>query len=149
MARWLGLFTPTMLAEALHVDPSVGHSYVKALRFHRLVNDTGDYIPGDDGIEEPVLEMDPLPETHYPRLKRIPPHIQAVIQMGGVLLYNQRGKPVRIINESDRRKQGSLPGQRHRLKMRELRHRAMEDAKEERRKESQRKFQEAMQGKKK
>jgi hypothetical protein len=111
MARWLGLFGPSDLADALRCHPEVAERGILALRAHRLLLDTGEQQDGPDGEEE-VWEMVPLPDTVYPRDKRTPPEVVAVMQSGGFLLYDERGVPVRLRADSDMRRVLSTPGAR-------------------------------------
>jgi hypothetical protein len=104
MARWLGLFGPSDLADALRCHPDVAERSIRALRAHRLVNDTGEDQTGHVG-DERVWEMVPLPDTIYKRDKRAPPEIIAVIQTGGFLLFDERGVTQHIgMSERDRRR---------------------------------------------
>lgn len=127
-ARLLGLFTPSLLAEAIHVDVAVGHTYLRALLAHRLCLETGEYITTTDGIDEPVFEMEPLPTTTWPRIRRTPPHVEAAQQFG-MILYNLRGLPVRLERKDERRQIGSMPGSRLKQKLRDQRYKEMQNAK--------------------
>jgi hypothetical protein len=137
MARWLGLFGPSDLADALRCHPDVAERSIRALRAHRLVNDTGEDQTGHVG-DERVWEMVPLPDTIYKRDKRKPPEIVAVLQTGGFLLFDERGVTQRIgMSESDRRRILSTPGAAHVHRMREKNRKKMEEA-QKARAESQR-----------
>ena len=127
MARWLGPFTARDLAYALGVPPQMGEQFVKALLFHRLATDTGDAAQGPDG-EEPIYEMEPLPEGQTNREQRMPAHIQAIIEMGGFEILEPRGLPIRIRTERDQRKSLSTPGARQAHRMREKAWRDQQEA---------------------
>jgi hypothetical protein len=125
--RWLHTFTASDLADAMGVDYEVGVRGVKALIWHGIVFDTGDEIDGPYGPEA-IVEYAPLPPapTHHP--KGTPPEVIAVSQMGGWLLYDQRGLPVRIRSERDMRKILSTSGARSHHVNRERAYERQEEA---------------------
>jgi hypothetical protein len=120
MARWLGVFTARDLADALRVQEEIGDDFITALAWHGLLLPEEHYIIGPDGTEEPIYEMDPLPERHYPRNRYTPPEIVAVIETGGLLLYNHRGIAVRLSNKGEKGRVMSTPGARQKQKLRDL-----------------------------
>lgn len=126
-ARWLGLFGASDLADALRCHPEVARRAITALRVHRLLLDTGEHQDGTDG-SEPVWEMVPLPDRHYPREYGVRPEMLAVMEMGGFLLYDQRGLPVRLRSEREMRRTLSTPGARQMHRNRELAYKRQQEA---------------------
>lgn len=117
MARWLNAFTPRELAQALRVHEAVGERFVKAMLWPNhaggsVIEDTGIELEGPEGTER-LYEVVPLPPDEEHRPKHTPPHIAAVHEMfGGLLLYDLRGRPVRIRTERQLRIAMSTPGSR-------------------------------------
>lgn len=136
MAYWLNAFTARDLADALHVHEAVGERFVKALLWSGHV---GGPIIADTGIElegpersEALYEVLPMPTAVYPRNKYPPVWLMAVIEMGGFLLYNERGRVQRIRTQRQMRRSMSTPGARQHHKARERAWRRQEDAKRNR-----------------
>lgn len=147
-ARWLGVFTPELLAETLRVHHAVAERFIMALRWQGMAQDTGSLVQGEGGVPEPVYEVEPLPETRYNRQRSTPPEVVAVMQMfGGFELISPRGKPVRIRTERSMRKSMSTPGARQVHKNRERAFRRQQQAVADRREREQRKRQAALQHK--
>jgi len=136
MAYWLNAFTARELAEALHVHEDVGERFVRALLWGGhvggpIIEDTGAWESGPDGSPEPIYEMCPMPEGTVKRNKYPPVWLLAVWEMGGFLLYNSRGLPVRIRTERERGPM-STPGARQKHINRERAWRRQQDAIRER-----------------
>jgi hypothetical protein len=132
MARWLTLFTPSDLADALRVPPELGEQFVHAMLFHGIVEDTGDELDGPLGAER-VYEMPPLPPgpNEHPHL--LPPEIMAVLELGGFEIITPRGLPVRIRTERQMRRSLSTPGARQVHRNRERAYERQKAAEEARR----------------
>lgn len=131
IARWLGCFTAGDLADALHVHEAVGEQFVKALLFHRLAVDTGETVELNEGPVA-VFEMEPLPDTVYPRIHHMPPEVMAVIEMGGFWLFDERGVQQRVVSHGERGRQMSTSGARLRLKLKQQRFDQMVEARKQR-----------------
>jgi len=132
MARWLNAFTPRELAEALHVHEAVAERFVVAMLWTghvggSVISDTGAWLDGPEG-RETLYEIVPLPDTVYRRNRYLPPEVQAVVETGGLLLYNHRGLPVRIRTERSQRRAMSTPGSRQLHKDRERAYQRQQDA---------------------
>lgn len=131
MARWLMVFTASDLAYALRVTTGLADQFCVAMLRHEILFDTEDVLDGPDG-DEVVWEMHPLPDGPNEHPHGVLPEVLAVMQMGGFLLYDQRGVPVRIRTERAQRQGMSTPGTRQGLKNRERAFRKGEEAKAER-----------------
>jgi hypothetical protein len=139
MARWLNAFTARELADALHAHEAVGERFVRALRWQGICEDTGATIEGPSGPEQ-LYEMEPLPDWNEPRIRRVPPEIQAVYEMfGGLLLFDLRGLPVRIRTERAQRRSLSTPGARQVHKNREREYHRQKEARERAARQAERK----------
>lgn len=143
MAYWLNAFTARELAEALRVHEAVGERFVKALRWAGhvggpIIDDTGVQLDGPQGPEQ-LFEVVPLPIQRWPRIKRAPPWITAVLETGGFLLYDARGEAVRIRTERRQRGPMSTPGSRQKHINAERAYRRQEEAKRKRAEQSEKK----------
>lgn len=151
-ARWLGMFTASDLADAMGVDHEVGLKGIRALLWHGLVSETGDELDGYYGAEAIVEYNDPrlLPGPTQHPVGRLPEHI-AVSEMGGWLLYDRRGLPVRLLDNTSRRNlaQQAGSGNRLRMKLRDARFEAHQQAQLDRaEKDRQRRIKREQEGKK-
>jgi len=138
MAYWLNAFTARELAEALHVHEAVGQRFVRALLWSGhvggpIIQDSGAWEHGPEGQEEPIYEMRPMPEVTVKRNRYAPVWLTAVLEMGGFLLYDQRGVTVRIRTEREHRGPMSTPGSRQFHKNREREYQRQQQAREQRR----------------
>jgi len=147
--RWLQVFTPHDLADAMAVHPDVAYRFVRAAEWHGIVENTGDRVNGT-GPEEDIYSYVPLPPgpTEHPTGPL--PELMAVREMGGFLLFDQRGLPVRLVDNTERRNMmQTTGGARVRMKLRDARYRATEQAKVERaEKDRQRRIRKQQEGKK-
>ena len=139
MARWLDTFTVDELADALRVNVQVADDFVIALDSHGMLTDEPDWIDGPEG-PEPLYQMEPLPDTHYPRNKYLPPEVQAVLETGGFMLYDLRGRPVRITNKGEKGRVMSTPGARQKQKLRDLAYARHQEALKQRQEKDRKKF---------
>lgn len=123
-AVWLAIFTPTELAQAMAVDPEVAARGVTAMIFHGAVEDTGDVVDGPDGPESlfsyRTFAFPADPRTHPSKA----PEWQTCEQE----ILCQRGLPIRLV-DNDRHRQ-SMPGERHRMKLRQKRYERMVEERE-------------------
>lgn len=110
-ARTLQAFTASDMANVMAVHYDIGVKAIRALCWHGICEETGEDIDGPFGLE-PIVYYLPLPPgpTHHPHYE-LPEH-SAVREMGGLLLYDVRGQPVRIRTERQMRKSLSTPGAR-------------------------------------
>lgn len=136
--RWwavtLDTFTASDLADSMGVSREWGERGVRALKWHGIVEGTGDYLDGVDGPEE-ICTYVPLPpgpdahpHPHAPNPARLPP------ELAHFTIHVERGMPVRIRSSREIREkyaQGS-GGARHRMKLAEARYEAQEEARRKR-----------------
>lgn len=126
-AYWLRIFTASDLADAMGVTTELGDRGVRALLWHGIAEDTGDWVGG-----ERIIQMLPLPpgprvhETQAPEWRRWPAYSD-IIQPRGIV--------VRIRTQRDLRGGMSTPGSRQKLKNRERAYQRQVEAQEKRREE--------------
>lgn len=109
-AQLLGRFTASDLAFAMGVDYDTGQRSVVALCFDGICRSTGDTLDGPYGYE-PVIQYIPLPAGPSKREPSGPdPERTAIAQAGRIVV--ERGTPVRIRTERQKRRSLSTPGAR-------------------------------------
>jgi hypothetical protein len=143
-ARWLDVFTAADIANAMGATVDVGETAVVALLANGVIYDTGDWVPGSDGMEEPVYAYDWPPPGPRHRPRRTPPEVAAV-RAFGMMLFDERGVTQRIETGRDMRRRLSTPGARAVLKRKEQNRKRMEDAKAARALEQKQRQQKAQQ----
>lgn len=89
MARWLGIFCASDLADSLHAHHAVGVRGVKALLHQGVCTDTGDTVDG-----EQLIEYVPLPDGPREHWTDTPPEVEVPRAAGGDPLRQPRGMPV-------------------------------------------------------
>lgn len=120
-AVYLDYFTAEDLAASMGVNIEIGVRGVRALLYHGICEDTGETLE-IDGRELAIVHYVPLPpgpKEHWTG----PPEWRTCDQD---LVPPNRGLPVRLVKEN--RRLQSLPGERHRMMLREKRYEAMEQA---------------------
>jgi hypothetical protein len=132
-ARLLNTFTADDLCQAIGVDESLGPRFVTALTWHGIVRDTDEVYQNGSG-PEPIYEYIPLPPGPKEHPHYMPPEIMAVLEMGGFEILSPRGMPVRLRNDKEERRKGSVAGtgNKLRLKLKEERYKKMVEARERR-----------------
>lgn len=130
-ARWLEIFTASDLADAMGVDVSVGEKGIKALLWHGLVEDTGEFLEGPFGLLERVVEYKDPRLLPGPKLHPVQTPPEKLVGYTEVLCV--RGLPIRLIDNTERRNmmQGTGGG-RIRMKLKDARFDAMQQAKMDR-----------------
>jgi hypothetical protein len=123
----LRLFTPSILADSMAVDEAVAQRGVRALLWHGIVRETGDFCWNGHG-EEPILEWVPLP----PGPTEHPTKAPEWVVCGGQDAPPSRGLPVRLWDTKVDRRDRSRPGQAHQYRLRQKRFEEMERIREER-----------------
>lgn len=127
---WLRVFTPSELADSMAVDVEVAQRFITAGVFWGIVTDTGDSMNGTSAGYEPLYEWIPLPIG--PRFARtFPPEWKST--PGCYADAPLRGMPIRLYNETKRRRMGSISGQGLREKLREKRYKEQLAAREKQR----------------
>lgn len=129
---WLHTFTASDLAQAMAINEEVAERFIKAALWHGIILDTEDRTNGGGPVEA-IYTYAPLPPgpTHHPH--GTPPEVIAVMQMGGPIIYDVRGLPVRLVDNTKRRDQMQrTKGARLRIKRRDAAYEAMQQAKMER-----------------
>jgi hypothetical protein len=139
---WLNVFTPSDLANAMGVDFSVGVKGCRAMEWHGIIENTGDEVPGPEGME-PIYSYVPLPPGPKEHLTLLPPEKDWRIGCYTEIL-SPRGMPVRIRTGREYRRQlaGSQSGRRKLLES-DARFKAIEEANAKRAEEQRVKAQRA------
>lgn len=102
--------------------------FLLGLMFNGTIEDTGDRINGRSDRYEEIYTFVPLPPGPRVHPTRTPPEVV----WGYTEILSPRGMPVRIRTERDQRRTMSTPGARGRIKRREQRYQAMQEAVEKR-----------------
>lgn len=112
-AVYLKTFTASDLASSMRTTQEVGERGVKALLWHGICRDTGDWIPGPDGEPEPLIEYIPPVYRIYNR-EKVPPPERVV----GYTEVPVRGLPINLSKRGARtsqvgsRRPGRVNGQK-------------------------------------
>ena len=127
--RWLNIFTPSDLADAMAVHQEVASRFVKAALWHGIIEDSGDSINGS-GPREQIYHYKPLPPGPKVHATMTP---EWLATPGCYAEAPARGLPVRLVDNTQRRNlmQGT-GGARLRVKNRDRAWERMQQAKMDR-----------------
>lgn len=127
-AVWLDSFTASDLASSMGVPSIAVQGFLIGLLFNGTIEDSGDRIPGPSGME-PIYSFVPLPPGPNEHPYETPEWLATpgVYDMAPV-----RGMPVVLENREKERQLMSIPGARHKHKLRKLARQRQDDAVRER-----------------
>lgn len=137
----LRAFTVSDLAESMAVPLDVAVQYMRYFRDRGVIEPTEEMLNGT-GPPERVYMLAPYPPGPRRHPHKTPPEVLVRQQMGGDPLRVQRGMPVRLVDNQDRRNKMQVAGgNRRRMKDRDRAYDRMMEA-VAKRKEKQREKQE-------
>jgi hypothetical protein len=126
--RWLRAFTPSEIAEVMAIHPQLAERFIKAGLWHEMIEDTGIRLNGA-GPEEAMYRWIKLPSGPREHFRTWAPEWKPEVTPGCYSLApRNRGMPVRIRSDKDRRRAGSKPGEGHRMRMNELAYQRHQEA---------------------